>query len=332
MVASADLTALVIGAGVSGLTTAICLAETGIPVRVLAAAPAAETTSAKAGASWGPYLVSDARILAWSTETRIALERIAQADPSSGVHLVPGIEAAPVRMDPPDWAFSVRGFRPCTAEELPAGYLSGWEYTIPLADMPRYLAYLERRLAATGTTVEIGTVGSLDEVGRRASMVVNCAGLGARALVGDPDLYGTAGQVVIVANPGIDHFFQDLTDGEDLTYYLPHADHVVLGGNAVPGSAEPAVDPDVAAAIIKRCGDVEPRLRDAPVLGHRAGLRPTRATVRLEYEPADGYAVVHNYGHGGAGLTLSWGCAREVLALVSAKGSATGNGDGAPGD
>src|SRR5438874_320508 len=112
MVASADLTALVIGAGVSGLTTAICLAGAGIPV----------------------------------------------------------------------------------------------------ADMPRYLAYLERRLAATGTTVEIGTVGSLDEVGRSASVVVNCAGLGARALVGDPDLYGTAGQVVIVANPGIDHFFQDLTD------------------------------------------------------------------------------------------------------------------------
>src|SRR2546429_9973004 len=110
-------------------------------------------------------------------------------------------------MDPPDWAFSVRGFRPCTAEELPAGYLSGWEYTIPLADMPRYLAYLERRLAATGTPGEIGTLGALDEVGRRASVVVNCAGLGARALVGDPDLYGTARPGVMLADPRIGPFF-----------------------------------------------------------------------------------------------------------------------------
>ncbi|HMC79917.1 MAG TPA: FAD-dependent oxidoreductase, partial [Acidimicrobiia bacterium] len=47
----------------------------------------------------------------------------------------------------------------------------------------------------------------------------------------------------------------------------------------------------------------------------RVGLRPFRRdSVRLEREP--GARVIHNYGHGGSGVTLSWGCAEEVSALV----------------
>jgi D-amino-acid oxidase len=52
-----------------------------------------------------------------------------------------------------------------------------------------------------------------------------------------------------------------------------------------------------------------------PVLAERVGLRPFRKSgVRLERDQLrDGRAVIHNYGHGGGGFTLSWGCAREVL-------------------
>lgn len=50
------------------------------------------------------------------------------------------------------------------------------------------------------------------------------------------------------------------------------------------------------------------------------GLRPGRPTVRLEAERRDGGLLVHNYGHGGAGLTLSRGCASAVLALIAAAG------------
>ncbi len=49
-----------------------------------------------------------------------------------------------------------------------------------------------------------------------------------------------------------------------------------------------------------------------------AGIRPYRETTyRLEKEKIKDKLVIHNYGHGGAGITLSWGCAIEVKELIS---------------
>jgi D-amino-acid oxidase len=45
-------------------------------------------------------------------------------------------------------------------------------------------------------------------------------------------------------------------------------------------------------------------------------VRPARSSVRLESERFEDGRVVHNYGHGGAGFTVSWGCAEEVARLV----------------
>ncbi|MGA8497083.1 MAG: FAD-dependent oxidoreductase [Xanthobacteraceae bacterium] len=48
-----------------------------------------------------------------------------------------------------------------------------------------------------------------------------------------------------------------------------------------------------------------------------AGVRPYRnGSYRLETEIAAGKFLVHNYGHGGAGITLSWGCAAKVRDIV----------------
>jgi|SRR5580704_7923258 D-amino-acid oxidase len=75
-------------------------------------------------------------------------------------------------------------------------------------------------------------------------------------------------------------------------------------------------DLDLAAAIIARCAAIEPRLRGAAVIGHRVGLRPTRPEIRVEAEQVGGSLLIHNYGHGGAGVTVSWGCAAEVATLA----------------
>jgi D-amino-acid oxidase len=320
MATPARTNVLVIGAGVSGLTTAVCLAESdpAMRVRVLAKDPPSRTTSAHAGASWGPYLVDDSRVLGWSNDTLATLASLATDHPESGVRLVHGLEAATYPLDPPDWARPVSAFRVCRPEELPSGYVSGWRYTIPIVDMPAYLAYLQSRLDAASVAIALGEVAAFDEAAQPGELVVNCTGLGSRDLVPDTDMSPTRGQLVVVENPGVDWFFQDHAEGEELTYFLPHGDHVVLGGSAIPGSDDRVPDPAIADAIIERCARIEPRLAQAPVLEHRVGLRPSRSQVRVERCEVDTTTVIHNYGHGGSGLTLSWGCAREVVAQARA--------------
>jgi D-amino-acid oxidase len=298
---------LVVGAGVVGLTSAVRLVEAGLRVRVIAADPPERTTSAVAGASWGPDLVTDPRGPAWSERGRQVFTDLA-ADPSTGVHLAGGIQAARVAVPPPAWAAALPDFRLCADDELPPGYVAGWHHTVPLIDMPTFLRYLVGRLDRAGVAVESGTITDLAEV---AGTVVNCTGLGARELVPDDGFSPTLGQLVVVDNPGITEFFIDVDEGAVMTYFFPHADHVILGGTALTANLAP--DAATAAAIVERCAAIEPRLRDAPVRGHRVGLRPVRATVRLE---RDG-RTIHNYGHGGAGVTLSWGCADEVVELVT---------------
>ncbi|HET9900623.1 MAG TPA: FAD-dependent oxidoreductase, partial [Actinomycetes bacterium] len=88
-------------------------------------------------------------------------------------------------------------------------------------------------------------------------------------------------------------------------------------GTADEGSDRQDPDPLVAAAIVERCASLLPALRDAAIVDTRVGLRPSRPAVRLEGSTLlDGRPVVHCYGHGGAGMTLSYGCAEDVVDLV----------------
>jgi D-amino-acid oxidase len=314
----ADPEILVIGAGVSGLTTAICLVEAGFRVRVLSQRPPLNTNSASAGASWGPYLFEDERVPEWSAVARVTFARLA-TEPGSGVRLVNGIEVSDKHVEPPAWAIEVPDFRPCRPDELdklPSRYVSGWRYTIPLIDMPTYLGFLAKRLTDAGVELESGTVTSFAAVASRAGILVNCTGLSSRSLVPDPSLYPIRGQLVVLENPGIDEFFQDDTHGGDMTYILPHGDRVVLGGCATEHSEETRPVRAIADAIIDRCVEIEPRLRDARFIEDLVGFRPTRSRIRVERVDLDGVPLIHNYGHGGSGVTVSWGCAREVLRLI----------------
>ena len=328
---SSDADVLVIGAGVSGLTTAVCLAEAGARVAVQAELPPGWTTSAVAGAIWGAHLVGlDDRVSRWGLVTLGRLYELAEPDqPGTGIRLLGGRQVTGRDAITEDTVAALADVRPCGPRDLPDGYTAGWRYTAPVIAMPVYLAYLADRLGRAGGTLETGIAfGSPGEAAGRttARVLVNCTGTGAHGFVRDPCVVPVRGQAVVVANPGLSEFFIGMgrdgaaaSAGTGLVYLFPHESTVVLGGTQDTGSWSREPDPATAARIVAGCAAVEPALRGARVIAHKAGLRPTRPQVRLEAEDLEGgRTLVHNYGHGGAGVTLSWGCAADAAALALA--------------
>jgi D-amino-acid oxidase len=312
---------LVIGAGVSGLTTAICLAEAGSDVTVAAADLPLVTTSAAAGAVWGPHLVGmDERVARWG---RLTLDRLTEMadDPATGVRVATGIAASRTgQSEPIDWVTAMEGARPCDPAELPSGFVGGWRLAVPIVSMTVYLGYLLARLNRAGAQLRTVRFASLAEAAELtgARVIVNCSGIGAHDLVPDAQVMPVRGQVIIAANPGLSEFFVGVGDGPDgFSYYFPHGELLLMGGTEESGNWSLEPDPITTERILRDCAAIEPRLSGAAVIAHRVGLRPVRPSVRLEAESlGGGQRLVHNYGHGGAGVTLSWGCAMEVASEV----------------
>jgi D-amino-acid oxidase len=308
---------LVIGAGVIGLTAALIMVSAGLQVHIWAADPPLATASAASGAMWAPYPMEPAdRVRIWLARTRDWLVWLA-GQPDAGVRLVGGIEATRIPL-PSAWPEQPAQVRRCERDELPRNFVDGYRFTAPMIDMPVYLTYLQRRLIDAGTGIEVRHVESLAEAAACGPVVVNCAGVGACRLVPDPDVTPVRGQLVVVENPGLTDFFvEDTGLSMQQCYIYPHGRTVVLGGVAAPGQWSLEPDDAVAAGILQRCIEVEPSLRGARIIGHRVGLRPSRPQVRLAEDRIGRTRLIHNYGHGRAGVSLSWGCAEEVFRMLS---------------
>lgn len=332
--------AIVLGGGMVGLATAVVLLERGWQVEVVAETFMEGTTSWGAGAIWEhpAYLVAPAeRAAAWNARSLAMLTALSR-DPTTGVFLQRYTTVFPEPAVPtdneaavcPDFVHSpVLLADAALGPAATTSFRDAWACTVPTVNPPVHMRWAMQRVAARGGSLRQAHVASLDTLRAQADVVVNCAGLGAAAVVGDAGVRGVQGDLVHVFAPQLAGAYACFWP-DAMAYVFPRGDGTaVLGGTAWPpvaGDHRLAPQPCTAAdytAIRDRCARVVPALASAPILNTWSRYRPVRATVRLEVEaPAAGdpcrAPVIHNYGHGGSGIVLSWPCAEEVADLAAA--------------
>jgi len=305
---------LIVGAGVSGLSSGIRLLEDGWDVTIWSSDFSPNTTSDIAAALWYPFLSAPVeRTDVWGSNTYNVLKQLARKK-DTGVSMTQTYEYFRSSQPDPSWKDVVDNFERSN-ENLPAEYVESFSFVSPIIEMPIYLDWLMKKYEASGGKLEKRTISSFDVIKSPFDIIINCTGLNSGELLGDNEVYPVRGQIIRVKAPLTEMYLDQQI--ETLAYIVPRSEDVVLGGVAQQGSWSLEQNTKDHDFILNKCASIIPELKDAEIIEDLVGLRPGRTEVRLEKEEREGVDLIHNYGHGGSGVTLSWGCADEVVELAN---------------
>ncbi|KAK5110940.1 hypothetical protein LTR62_005478 [Meristemomyces frigidus] len=309
-----------------------------------------EYASPWAGANYAPVSKKGTVEAEYDLNTWPELYRLAKSVPEAGAHFQQNVVYnrdedaqtataawfSDLLSSKPWFADSVPDFRKLKPSELPPGVNGGISYTSVCINTPQYLHYLLGQCLRNGVVVKravithISRAAQFHATSQPADIVVNCTGLGSLVLGGvlDNNLYPARGHVVLVRNETPDRitFVSGTDDGpEETTYIMMRGagGGTIIGGCYQRGQTDPTPDPAMGRRILQRAARLCPEMvggkgvEGFDVVRHGVGLRPVRTGgPRLERERVEGVAVVHNYGHGGAGYQCSYGCAQAAVRLV----------------
>lgn len=310
---------VIVGCGVSGLTCGILLLEHGFSVTIVAEKRPPHTTSDVAAALWYPYRAKlDDVVVQWSKDSFNQFKDLCEVK-NAGVSFIDCVELFKSRVEGPEWEEAGPTFRHAYPDELPEGYSDGYAFEAPLIETPEYMPYLEQRFLEEGR-IETRRISTLSELYQDNRLIINCAGEEAGRLTGDKSVEPFRGQIVLIKPvEGVTRCLFDVSIPEEPTYIIPRSQDCVLGGTATKGRGSKRPVRKIREQIIQRCVQLEPLLEGLEVIDDKVGWRPAREDgVRLQPEQvSNSCAIIHNYGHDGAGFTLSWGCAKEVVRLAT---------------
>ncbi|KAI0834291.1 FAD dependent oxidoreductase [Hypoxylon sp. FL0890] len=220
------------------------------------------------------------------------------------------------------------------------GAVDAYELLAPVIDTDKAMQWLMELVENKGAnfvteTIHDDLVEIEDSLRARfgADIIVNCTGLQAQELAGDESVYPIRGGLIRVINDGSDFPKVDAAltitadaahSANEIIFLVPRNDNILLiGGITEPHewNLDLTLDTPIIRRMRERCEKFLPGLENArvdPDYPFAQGLRPFRGqNVRVERElRRTGSRVVHSYGHGGAGWSLSFGCAQDVAMLV----------------
>ncbi|WP_347372552.1 FAD-dependent oxidoreductase [Aequorivita sp. Q41] len=304
----------VIGCGIVGLTSAIKLQEKGVQVTIVSKARFDKTVSSKVGAIWFPFEVHP-KEKANNWAALAYAEYLADVKEGNGVAFIPFITAY-TEASNTDWTLLLPkgSVRKALVSEIPKGIKTAFISTVPLAEPLLYLPYLFNRFIARGGIFKEQTITSLEEASALNSLIINCTGLGAKELCKDTDLHPMRGQIVRCKKMDIPSC-ADSTKKGALSYIINRSEDCVIGGTDYENDWNTNIEKSDTDLIIKRILDGGLSKKTPEIIEEIVGLRPKRSAVRFEFDK-DFPNVFHNYGHGGAGFTVGWGCAIELAEII----------------
>ncbi len=202
-----------------------------------------------------------------------------------------------------------KSFSELNANDIPKGYAKGYKAIVPMIETQIFLPWLTNQLKNDGVQFETEIVTNLTALSHRFDIVVNCTALGAKELCNDNAIFPVRGQVILLEPNIIDYIF---LDNQSPTYIVLRKDATIVGGTYEEHIFDETTNEKTLTEILNKATAIMPILKTKKEIGHWAGLRPYRETVRLEQEQN----IIHNYGHGGSGFTLSFGCAEAVKKII----------------
>lgn len=306
----------VIGGGVIGRMAALELAKAGYRVTVITDKRPEETTSTVAGGLWKPaYAKPVEKLIPWANETYDWLKTIPQEPAVAGLQWVSAFLHYTEASNDRRWEDKLSDVREIsTPTGLPLDIIAT-HYTevLPIVDMSIFLPWLREEGRKAGVVEVFQNISSLEEAASLGELVVLATGLATSALIPDAGVYPIQGQIVRVANPGGLSYHQYNNSTETL-YIIPNVNRVIIGGTHVEHSTDEVFDLALEKEMLERAYRFEPRLKEMPIVSRAIGFRPGRDETLVKLDTSA--KLIHSYGHGGSGVTVSYGVAREILRLT----------------
>lgn len=358
---------IIIGSGVSGITTGLTLQLLGYDTEIYTDKIAKQTD--KQSHPEFASLFPSASVIPHSVFSNHLEELFKQSQsffyelrkrPFPGLTIHKHYEIFEFKADQPEyvnWMPNARDLDEPTPHLPDADEMYGWIFDCIFADWPLYFPALQNLYKQAGGKITIKKLSTDDIQHLPSSTIINCSGLGSSLLFDDPapQLLFRGHLIHIKDAPLITNDANEIisynytpepskyadSDGNACDIYCyPRKDGWILGGSRQAGTitangewkgneitsncyevkniAFPSQIVDLNRKLIEQSFDISLNDFDTvtPSVGYRY-IRNKNGGLRLEEEVIKNKKIYHNYGHGGAGVTLSWGCAVQIASKIS---------------